>query len=41
MCEMIMNFLRGIKIAIKGNHIKLDEPNWRDPDESRDSSWQR
>mgnify|MGYP006255370757 FL=1 len=30
MCEMIMNFFKGIKIAIKGNHIKLDDPDWRD-----------
>ena len=30
MCEMIMNFFKGIKIAIKANHIKLDDPDWRD-----------
>ena len=31
MCEMIMNFFKGIKIAIKGNgKVSLDDPDWRD-----------
>ena len=35
MCEMIMKFLRGIKLSIQGNHIELDEPNWRDGEDLR------
>jgi len=30
MCEIIMNFFKGIKMAIQGNHVKLDDPDWRD-----------
>mgnify|MGYP006088655969 FL=1 len=31
MCEMIMNFFKGIKKAIKGNSDEFtDHPDWRD-----------
>ena len=31
MCEIIMNFFKGIKTAIKGNgKTSIDDPDWRE-----------
>jgi len=30
MCKIIMDFFKGIKIAMQGNHVKLNDPDWRD-----------